>query len=99
MPGQLNWAGSSSGDPGPLEALNRELEMPALSFEEDPAAWYGFAQRCLVDGHGDLARRALRALEGDDALAPAAPPDGGMNLREVFRPSSPSGRNRALKRP
>ena len=94
-PGQLTWGGSA-GENGPLEALGRDLEMPSVSFEEDPAAWYSFAQRCLVDGHGDLARRALRALEGDDALQPAAP-DGAMSQREVFRPSSP--RSRSLARP
>ena len=98
MPGQLNWAGTGASDKGALEALGRELEMPVVSFEEDPVAWYNFAQRCLVDGYGDLARRALRALEGDDALSPAAP-EGGMNMREVFRPSSPSSRNRSCKRP
>lgn len=28
-------------------------------------AWYEFAQKCFLEGHGDLARRALRALQGN----------------------------------
>ena len=70
-----------------MEVAGRELDMPKVSIEEDPAAWYAFAQRCFLDGRGDLARRALRALEGDEALPPAAP-DG--SARQVFRPPSPT---------
>lgn len=70
-----------------------------VSFEDDPAAWYAFAQRCFLGGQGDLARRALRALEGDESLQPAAGEGGGMNMRQVFRPSSPNLANRKMRRP
>ena len=82
--------GKAHGNNEALEVAGRELDvwdLPKVSIEEDPAAWYAFAQRCFLDGRGDLARRALRALEGDEALPPAAP-DG--SARQVFRPPSPT---------
>jgi len=75
-------ARSTHGDAEALQEAGRELGMPSASIEEDPAAWYAFAQRCFVDGRGDLARRALRALEGDETLPPADA-DGSMKMRQV----------------
>eukprot|EP00802_Teleaulax_amphioxeia_P010352 Tamp_10379.p1 GENE.Tamp_10379~~Tamp_10379.p1 ORF type:complete len:361 (+),score=21.11 Tamp_10379:363-1445(+) len=91
-------ARSTHGDAEALQEAGRELGMPSASIEEDPAAWYAFAQRCFVDGRGDLARRALRALEGDETLPPADA-DGSMKMRQEFRPSSPSARKRGAVRP
>jgi hypothetical protein len=82
-----HWEGSA-GENGRLEIVARELDMPTVSFEEDPAAWYRFAQNCFLNGQGDLARRALRALEGDETLLPAAGEAGGMSMRSVFQPSN-----------
>jgi len=51
--------GKAHGNNEALEVAGRELDvwdLPKVSIEEDPAAWYAFAQRCFLDGRGDLAR-------------------------------------------